>query len=34
MGKEFAPGSPLWGIMTDVRRGKSRLFLRYWFPSA
>lgn len=34
MGKEFAPDSPLWGIMTDVRRGKSRLFLRYSFPSA
>ena len=32
MGKVFAPGDPLWGAMTDARRGGSHLFLRYSFP--
>jgi riboflavin biosynthesis pyrimidine reductase len=34
MGKLFAPGNPRWGAMTDVRRGGSRLFLRYSFPES
>jgi riboflavin biosynthesis pyrimidine reductase len=32
MGKLFAPRHPLWGTLTDVRRGGSHLFLRYSFP--
>lgn len=32
MGRTFAPQSPLWGTLIDVRRGKSHLFLRYAFP--
>jgi riboflavin biosynthesis pyrimidine reductase len=32
MGKTFAPNKPLWGELSDVRRGKSHLFLRYSFP--
>jgi riboflavin biosynthesis pyrimidine reductase len=32
MGRTFAPRSPLWGSLIDVRRGKSLLFLRYSFP--
>jgi riboflavin biosynthesis pyrimidine reductase len=32
MGRTFAPRSPLWGSLIDVRRGKSHLFLRYSFP--
>ena len=31
MGKEFAPGTPLWGRLVDARRGSSHLFLRYSF---
>jgi len=31
MGKHFAPLDPLWGTLTDVRRGHSHLFLRYSF---
>ena len=31
MGKTFAPRDPLWGTLTDVRRGHSDLFLRYSF---
>jgi riboflavin biosynthesis pyrimidine reductase len=34
MGKSFAPLNPLWGSLSDVRRGNSHLFLRYSFPSA
>ena len=32
MGKSFAPRSPLWGTLADLRRGSSHLFLRYSFP--
>lgn len=32
MGQTFAPGNPLWGALTDARRGESHLFLRYSFP--
>jgi riboflavin biosynthesis pyrimidine reductase len=32
-GREFAPGSPLWGDLLDVRRAGSHLFLRYGFAS-
>jgi riboflavin biosynthesis pyrimidine reductase len=32
MGKAFAPRSPLWGTLDDLRRGSSHLFLRYSFP--
>jgi len=32
MGQSFAPRRPLWGTLTDVRRHKSHLFLRYSFP--
>jgi riboflavin biosynthesis pyrimidine reductase len=32
MGKSFAPYKPLWGILTEVRRSSSHLFLRYSFP--
>ncbi len=32
MGKTFAPRSPLWGTLTDARRGERLLFLRYSFP--
>ena len=32
MGKAFAPRSPLWGTLADLRRGSSHLFLRYSFP--
>ena len=32
MGKTFAPRAPLWGTLTDARRGKRLLFLRYSFP--
>jgi riboflavin biosynthesis pyrimidine reductase len=31
MGTAFAPRDPLWGRLTDVRRGNSHLFLRYSF---
>ena len=31
MGKKFAPSDPLWGELTDVRRGGGCLFLRYSF---
>ncbi len=30
-GKTFAPLDPLWGTLTDVRRGDNHLFLRYSF---
>ena len=32
MGETFAPRSPLWGTLTDARRGERLLFLRYSFP--
>jgi riboflavin biosynthesis pyrimidine reductase len=32
MGQMFAPRHPLWGTLTDLRRGGSHLFLRYSFP--
>ena len=32
MGRLFAPRRPLWGTLTDLRRGGSHLFLRYSFP--
>jgi riboflavin biosynthesis pyrimidine reductase len=32
MGRTFAPRSPLWGSLIDLKRGKSHLFLRYSFP--
>lgn len=31
MGRAFAPRSPLWGTLVDVRRGGGLLFLRYSF---
>ena len=31
MGRTFAPRSPLWGSLIDLRRGKSHLYLRYAF---
>ena len=31
MGRFFAPKSPLWGSLIDLRRGKDHLFLRYSF---
>jgi riboflavin biosynthesis pyrimidine reductase len=31
MGKSFAPRTPLWSSLSDVRRSKSHLFLRYSF---
>lgn len=31
MGRRFAPRSPLWGNLIDLRRSKSHLFLRYSF---
>jgi riboflavin biosynthesis pyrimidine reductase len=31
MRRTFAPRSPLWGTLVDVRRGGSHLFLRYSF---
>src|SRR5258705_402768 len=31
MGRTFAPRSPLWGRLVDLRRGASHLFLRYAF---
>ncbi len=31
MGRTFAPRHPLWGTLTDLRRGGSHLFLRYSF---
>jgi riboflavin biosynthesis pyrimidine reductase len=31
MGRHFAPRSPLWGRLVDLRRGASHLFLRYAF---
>jgi riboflavin biosynthesis pyrimidine reductase len=31
MGRLFAPRRPLWGTLTDLRRGGSHLFLRYSF---
>ncbi len=34
MGKAFAPRHPLWGNLTDLRRGSSHLFLRYSFPAS
>jgi riboflavin biosynthesis pyrimidine reductase len=32
MRRTFAPRSPLWGTLIDLRRGSSHLFLRYSFP--
>jgi riboflavin biosynthesis pyrimidine reductase len=32
MGQMFAPHNPVWGTLTDLRRGSSHLFLRYSFP--
>lgn len=32
MGRTFAPDDPLWGRLTDLRRGGSHLYLRYSFP--
>ncbi len=32
MGRTFAPRAPLWGTLTDARRGRRLLFLRYSFP--
>jgi riboflavin biosynthesis pyrimidine reductase len=32
MGESFAPRAPLWSSLSDVRRSKSHLFLRYSFP--
>ncbi len=32
MGQAFAPRHPLWGTLSDLRRGASHLFLRYSFP--
>lgn len=32
MGKMFAPRSPVWGTLVDLRRGGSHLYLRYSFP--
>lgn len=34
MGRRFAPRDARWGILTDVRRGGSHLFLRYAFPGS
>ena len=34
MGRTFAPRSPLWGTLIDLRRGSSHLFLRYAFLAA
>jgi riboflavin biosynthesis pyrimidine reductase len=31
MGRTFAPRSPLWGTLIDIKRGGSHLFLRYSF---
>jgi riboflavin biosynthesis pyrimidine reductase len=31
MRRTFAPGSPLWGTLIDLRRDSSHLFLRYSF---
>jgi riboflavin biosynthesis pyrimidine reductase len=31
MGRTFAPQSPLWGRLIDLRRGQGHLFLRYSF---
>ncbi len=31
MGKAFAPANPLWGTLSDARRGSRHLFLRYSF---
>jgi riboflavin biosynthesis pyrimidine reductase len=31
MGRTFAPRSPLWGSLLDLRRGRNHLFLRYSF---
>jgi hypothetical protein len=31
-GKLFAPDSPRWGALVDLRRSSSHLFLRYAFP--
>lgn len=33
MGTTFAPQNPLWGTLSDVRRGNGHLFLRYSFAS-
>jgi riboflavin biosynthesis pyrimidine reductase len=33
MGQAFPPGNTRWGVLTDVRRGASHLFLRYAFRS-
>ena len=32
MGQMFAPRSPVWGTLVDLRRGGNHLFLRYSFP--
>ena len=32
MGQMFAPRSPVWGSLVDLRRGGNHLFLRYSFP--
>jgi riboflavin biosynthesis pyrimidine reductase len=34
MGEAFAPSSPRWATLVDVRRGHSHLFLRYSFGRA
>lgn len=34
MGRAFAPRDTRWGLLTDVRRGSSHLFLRYSFPAS
>lgn len=34
MGRTFAPRAPLWGTLSDLRRGGSHLFLRYSFPGS
>jgi riboflavin biosynthesis pyrimidine reductase len=33
MGQAFPPGNTRWGVLADVRRGASHLFLRYTFRS-
>jgi riboflavin biosynthesis pyrimidine reductase len=33
MGQSFAPYRPLWGALSEVRRGASHLYLRYAFPN-
>src|SRR5262249_51100556 len=33
-GAAFAPGHPIWGALTSVKRAEDHLFLRYTFPFA